>query len=120
VKTIIKLIVVALLANALWRVGNAYATFYKFKDSVTEAAAQGESTEDELRQKIVELASTYDLPLDANDVTVTREVHHTSVRGSYKQAVAMLPGFEYQWPFTIDLDAYPIAPPTRRGDLIKP
>ena len=119
-KTILKLIVVAILANALWRVGTAYAAFYKFKDSVTEAASQGESTEEELRQKIVELASTYDLPLTADDVTVTRDVHHTAIRGSYKQRVAMFPGFDYQWPFNIDLDAYPIAPPTRRGDLIKP
>ena len=116
-KTIIKLIVVAVLANALWHVGTAYAGFYKFKDSVSEAASQGESTE---AQKIVELASTYDLPLAADDFTVTREVHHTAIRGSYKQRVAMFPGFEYQWPFNIDLDAYPIAPPTRRGDLIKP
>ena len=113
-KTILKLIVVAILANALWRVGTAYAAFYKFKDS------QGESTEEELRQKIVELASTYDLPIRADDVTVVREVHHTAIHGSYKQGVAMFPGFEYQWPFSIDLDAYPIAPPTRRGDLIKP
>ena len=47
-------------------------------------------------------------------------MHHTAIHGSYKQGVAMFPGFEYQWPFSIDLDAYPIAPPTRRGDLIKP
>jgi hypothetical protein len=120
VKTIIKLIVVAILANALWRVGTAYTAFYKFKDAVTEAASQGESTEEELRQKIVELASTYDLPRAAEDVTVTRDVHHTAIRGAYKQGIAMFPGFEYQWPFNIDLDAYPIAPPTRRDDLIKP
>jgi hypothetical protein len=120
VKTIIKLIVVAILANALWRVGTAYTAFYKFKDAVTDAASLGESTEEELRQKIVELASTYDLPLTAEDVTVTRDVHHTAIRGSYTQGIAMFPGFEYQWPFNIDLDAYPIAPPTRRGDLIKP
>ena len=119
-KTILKLIVVAILANALWHVGTAYAAFYKFKDSVTEAASQGESTEEELRQKIVELASTYDVPVRADDLTVVREVHHTSIHGSYKQGVAMFPGFEYQWPFSLDLDAYPIAPPTRRGDLIKP
>jgi hypothetical protein len=120
VKTILKLIVVAILANALWHVGTAYAAFYKFKDSVSEAASQGESTEEELSQKIVELASTYDLPLAADDFTVTRDVHHTAIRGSYKQRVAMFPGFDYQWPFNIDLDAYPIAAPTRRGDLIKP
>ena len=119
-KTLIKLIVVALLANALWRVGTAYTAFYRFKDSVTEAATLGEGTEEELRQKIAELASTHDLPLTPDDITVTREVHHTSVRGSFKKPVYVLPGVEYQWPFNVDVDAYPITQPIRRGDLIKP
>ena len=60
------------------------------------------------------------MPLTANDVTVTREVNLTSIRGSYKKPASVFPGFEYPWPFTMDLDAYPITPPTRRGDLIKP
>ena len=33
-KTLLKLVIVALLANALWRIGSAYATFYKFTDAV--------------------------------------------------------------------------------------
>jgi hypothetical protein len=120
VKAIFKLIVIALLANALWRVGSAYTTFYKFKDSVYAAAMQEGSTEGELRQKIVELASTYDLPLADEDLTVTHDPHHTAVEGSYKAPVAILPGYDYPWPFHVDVDAYPIAPPTRRGDLLKP
>jgi hypothetical protein len=113
VKTLIKLIVVALLANALWRTAAAYATFYKFKDSVYEAAMQGNS-ETDLRQKVVELARTYDLPLAAEDLTVTREAQHVSVQGAYTRPVAVLPGYEYQWPFTVDVDAYVIAAPVRR------
>jgi hypothetical protein len=113
VKTLIKLIVVALVANALWRAGSAYATFYKFKDSIYEAAMQG-STEADLRQKVVDLARTYDLPLTADDLTVTREVQHVSVKTSYTSPVAILPGYEYQWPFSVDVDAYVIAAPVRR------
>ena len=105
-KTLLKLIVVALIANALWRTGSAYATFYKFKDAVSEAAIQEGNTEEDLKQKIVELAQTYDLPLTASALAVSR--------------VAILPGYEYPWPFTVDIDAYPIAAPTRRGDLLKP
>jgi hypothetical protein len=120
VKTLVKLIVVALFANALWRVGSTYATFYKFKDSVTEAATQEGTAEDDLRRKIVELARTYDVPLTAPAITITREAQHTSVQASYTKPVAVLPGYEYPWPFTVDIDAYPIVTPTRRGDLIKP
>jgi hypothetical protein len=104
VKTLTKLIVVALIANALWRAGSAYTTFYRFKDSIYEAAMQG-TTEADLKQKVVELAHTYDLPLTAEDLTVTREVQHVSVKTSYTSPVAVLPGYEYQWPFTVDVDA---------------
>lgn len=119
-KTLVKLIVVALIANALWQVGSTYATFYRFKDSVTEAAAQQVTTVDDLRQKIVELAQTYDVPLTADALTITREAQHTSVQASYAKPVAVLPGYEYRWPFAIDIDAYPTAAPARRGDPIKP
>ena len=119
-KTLLKLIVVALIAHALWRTGSAYATFYKFKDSVSEAAMQEGNTEEDLKQKIVELAQTYDLPLTASALTVSREAHHTTVQASFTKPVAIRPGYEYPWPFTVDIDAYPIAAPTRRGDLLKP
>ena len=112
-KTLLKLIVVALIANALWRAGSAYTTVYRFKDSIYEAAMQG-TTEADLKQKVVELAHTYDLPLTAEDLTVTREVQHVSVKTSYTSPVAVLPGYEYQWPFTVDVDAYVIAAPVRR------
>ena len=112
-KTLIKLIVVALIANALWRVATAYTTFYRFKDSINEAAMQG-TTEADLKQKVVELARTYDLPVTAEDLTVTRDVQHVSVKTSYTSPVAVLPGYEYPWPFTVDVDAYVIAAPVRR------
>jgi hypothetical protein len=120
VKALLKLIVVALIANALWRTGSAYATFYKFKDSIYDAAMQEGSSEEDLKQKIVELARTYDLPLTASALTVSREAHHTAVQAAYTKPVAILPGYEYSWPFTVDINAYVIAPPTRRGDLLKP
>ena len=119
-KVLVKLIIVVLLANGLWRVGSAYMTFYRFKDSVTAAASETNGTEEELRQKVAELATTYDLPLTADDITVTRAPNHTSVQGSFKKAVMLVPGFDYEWPFSVEIDAYPIVPPTRRGDLIKP
>ena len=112
-KAILKLIVVVLIANALWRIGSAYTSFYKFKDSVRAAAMDEGKSEDDLRQKIVELASTYDVPLTAEAITIRREPHHTAVEGSYTTPVAVLPGYEYQWPFSLDIDAYPITPPTR-------
>ena len=99
----------ALIANALWRVGTAYAAFYRFKDSVTEAASQDERTDDELRQQIVELASTYDLPLRADDVTVDpRGAPHRDRRIVHAARWPCSRAIEYPWPFNVDVDAYAI------------
>jgi hypothetical protein len=120
VKTLLKLVIVALLANALWRVGSAYATFYKFTDAINGAATEPGRTDEQLKDRIVELAGNYDVPLDADAVTIVRAENHTRVDAAYKKRVAVLPGYEYAWPFTISVDAYVIVPPTRRKDLVSP
>jgi hypothetical protein len=120
VKTVLKLIVVVLMINALWRLGAAYVSFYEFKDSVRLAAmAQGQS-DDILRQKILELASTYGVPLAEDDIAIRRDQHHTYVETSYKAVVAVLPGYKYEWPFKVDVDAYVIVPPDESRDLARP
>ena len=111
-KAILKLIVVVLVANALWRVGSAYVSFYRFKDSVRAAAMDQRQSEYRLRQKILELASMYDVPLTEEAITIRREQRHTFVEGSYVTPVAVLPGYEYQWPFSMAVDAYVVAPPS--------
>jgi len=115
-KTVLKLIVVGLMLNALWRLGSAYVSFYEFKDSV-RIAALGSKSDDVLRQRILELASTYDLPVAEEDIIIRREEHHTYVESPYTAAVPVLPGYKYQWPFKVDVDAYVIVPPT---DLVRP
>jgi hypothetical protein len=110
VKTIVKLIVVALMANALWHVANVYLSFYRFQDAVTSAALQRRSDED-LRDKVVALAASYDVPLNADDITIRHEDQHTVVEGTYKRPIPVLPGYEYPWPFTMSVDVLSIAPP---------
>jgi hypothetical protein len=120
VKTIIKLAIVALLANAVWRVGSAYISFYKFKDAVSELAlhSKGKSV-DEIKSKVLELAEMYDEPVDADDVSVRREDPHTIVEGSYKKPVLLAPGFEYAWPFTLSVNEM-VMNPTKLSDLNNP
>ena len=84
IKLFIKLALAALIANAAWRVGSAYMTFYKFQDAVSEASQfSGQKSEDELHQRVLELASDYDVPLASNAVTVRRENQHTVIDGTY-------------------------------------
>jgi hypothetical protein len=111
IRLIVKLAIAGLIANASWRAGSAYLSFYRFRDAVAETAqySKGKS-EDELLQRILELASNYDVPLAEDAVTVWRQDDHTLVDGSYTQPVDVVPGFRYRWPFTFSIDTFTIIP----------
>jgi hypothetical protein len=105
IKLILKLAVVALLANATWRVGSAYVAHYKFEDAVQQSALfRGNKGDDLLRQRIFELASDFDIPVTDNDVTLTTQEHRTIVEGSYTRIIEVVPGYKYPWEFTFHVD----------------
>lgn len=112
-KLLIKLTLAALLANAAWRLGSAYLTFYRFKDAVVETAQFGaDQTDTELQQRVIGLASQYDIPLPDDGFSVRRDDrHHTYIDGSYMQPVDLLPGYRYAWPFTWHVDVFTVKPP---------
>ena len=121
-KLIIKLAITALLANALFRVGTEYLVYYKFRDSVREAAAFRAKNDDELGQRIMEIAETYDVPLAADGFSLKRDHREAFVQGSYVKPIELAPGFPYQWRFDFEIQAYvsnvallPGAPPPKRA-----
>jgi hypothetical protein len=104
-RTLLKLVVVALIANAVWHLFGAYYPNYKFQDAVEYAAQNGASlTQEQLRDKVVELASQFDVPLTAEQVNVARQNTHTTVDLSYKRQIELVPGFKPEWPFSIHVD----------------
>ncbi len=107
IKTLLKLAIAALLANAAWRVGSAYLSFYKFKDAVTETTQfDSERSDEQLQQRILELASQYDVPLAADGFTVRRRDYHTIVDGSYNQKIEIVPGYLHSWSFSFHTDTF--------------
>jgi len=120
IKSIVKVLIAVMLANALWRVASAYISYYKFKDAVTEVAiySSGKTTE-QLRDKVMELAAMYDEPLAAEAVDIRLEEHHTYIDGTYTKPVVLLPGYVYQWPFALNVDGFVVVPP-KFGDLANP
>jgi hypothetical protein len=112
IKLAIKLAIVALLANATWRVGSAYATHYRFTDAV-QATTQfrGQRTDEQIHDRIIDLASQYDVPVSGDSLTVKRDANsHTIVDGSYAKPIDLAPGFTYRWPFTIHVDTFAYGP----------
>ena len=110
-RLLLKLVIAALIANAVWRAGSAYLTFYRFKDAVTEAAQYSKvKSPDDLRQRILDLASDYGVQLAEGEVTVRLQDNHTLIDASYTQGVDLFPGFRYQWPFSFNIDSLGIIP----------
>lgn len=120
IKSIIKVLVAVLIANALWRVSSAYITHYRFNDAVTELAKHAVGkTDAQLKDKVMELAATYDEPVDADALAIRQEEHHTYVETKYVKPIALVPGYEYQWPFALKVDGFVIIPP-RPDELTNP
>jgi hypothetical protein len=120
IKSLVKVLVAVLIANALWRVSSAYITHYRFNDAVDELATHAVGkTDAQLKDKVMELAATYDEPVDPDALTIRQEEHHTYVETKYTKPVLLFPGYEYQWPFSINVDGFLIIP-ARPGDLVNP
>jgi len=119
-KSLIKIVLAVLVANALWRASTAYISYYRFRDSVSELALHTAGRNDsQLKDRIMELASMYDEPVDPEALDIRHEDNHLVIQTDYKKPVALLPGYEYQWPFVVNVDAFVIVP-TRLSDLTNP
>ena len=108
IRLILKLVVAALIASAVWRVGSAYIVFYKFQDAVREAVVFEIKGDSDLREKIGALAEEFDVPVDAgNDdaVKIVRQGRHISIHGSYVQPIELLPTYLYPWNFSWNVEA---------------
>ena len=104
-KLLIKLAITALLANAAFRLGTEYLTHYKFRDSVREAATYRSGSDDELRQRVVETAAAYGIPLAEEAFTIRRETGLALIQGSYTKPIELVPGFPYAWRFDWAIEA---------------
>ena len=107
IKLIIKLVIAAVIANAAWRLGTNYASFYKFKDAVYQTTQYGPARSDvELRGRVLELAAQYNVPLDEEGFTIERRENHTIVDGAYTVPIEFFPGVRRDWPFVFTVDTF--------------
>lgn len=113
IRSLIKLALVALLANAAWRVGSAYAGYLRFTDAVQQLTHyRGDKTDAEIHDRIFTLASQYDIAVTDDTLTIQREENRTIVDGAYTKPIEFLPRLVYDWPFTVHIDT-PIVDPLK-------
>ena len=105
IRTLIKLAVVALVANATWHAFGAFSPHYKLRDAVQYAAQhRSEMTDAALRDKILDLASRFDVPLTEDDVRVKHDAQQTVVDVSYMRLIELAPGLARRWPFSMHVE----------------
>ena len=102
VRTLVKLVIVALLLNALYRFGTAYYDHYQFQDAVQELAQFGENTAPaDLKGQILELAATRGIPIEGESLSVTRERRRITVDGDYTRDLVLFPNYSKPWAFNV-------------------
>ena len=110
IRTLVKLALAALIANAVWRVGSEYVTDFKFRDAVRETAIFKARSDEELRAKIGALASQFDVPIDEDSLTIDHQNNHLIITGGYEKPIELLPGYQYPWHFSWTIDAELVQP----------
>ncbi len=103
-KLLVRLAVVALLANAAVRIGSEYITHIRFRDAVRDAAMFKAKNDTELMARIAGLAEQYEVPLDLDNVAIERDQRTVNIEGWYDKPIEVLPTYQYPWHFGLSLE----------------
>ena len=113
-KTIIQLLIVALVVHASARGGMASWKYIKFKDAVEqEARFAGDETASVLKARILDLAAVHDVELDPADVEVHKDGTFTTVSAAYIEYIELVPRFyTREQLFEFEVSVHPVRPLT--------
>ena len=105
-KTIIKLVIAIVIANAAIRVGLVAAKYYQLKDQTQELLTfSANATPNELQNQLIAKAEALGVPIVPDDITVTRDGLRTVANIAYSQSVEVFPNYKYRIKFHFTADA---------------
>jgi hypothetical protein len=115
IKLLLKLAIVALLANAAYHIGSEYLTYIRFRDAIRDAAMFKARNDAELLVRIMDLANHYEVPLEEEHVSIERAERKVNVEGWYDKPIEIAPNYRYPWHFGLSLEvltptASPVTP----------
>ena len=109
-KTLIKLLIAAVIVNSVYRCGSVALKYYQFKDQVQQMVLFGQSeTAPQLTSQILEEAKKRSVPLDDEGLTVSRQGARTVADVSYSENVEVFPRYLYPVTFSFSAEAFGIA-----------
>jgi hypothetical protein len=109
-KTIVKLVIAALILHATWRAGTVYLRYYEFRDDVQQIAQfAGRQSDGELTSKVLEAARERGIPLEPGAASVRRQNNHLQIDAVYTEQIELLPRYFYPWQFNMNVDVLTIS-----------
>ena len=109
-KTLIKLLIAALVLHACWRGGTVFYRYYNFKDGAHNAALFGaQKSEDELHGILMQLAGENNVPIKPENLKIRKVPNHTYIDTFYTERIEVVPTFFYPWEFKVNLDVFVIS-----------
>jgi len=100
IKTLFKLVVVLLVAHALFRFVPPYWNHNQFESEVKERAVTWASlTELQVRDRVFEMARARDLPVAPENIAARWDKDYLFVDVEYPRDIELLPTWKYEWTF---------------------
>jgi hypothetical protein len=113
VRTVVKLAIAALVVHAVWKVSPVYLDYVKFRDELTETARRtGARRENEILERVMEVATSMEIPVTREAVRVRKDRDHTFIDATYTENLELLPRVTYPWTINISVDGWTVKPVT--------
>jgi hypothetical protein len=107
IKTVIKLVIAALVVHACWRSANVVLRYSNFKDAVHEMVLFSTmKSDDQLQTRVLELAQQYEVPVQPENVMVRRDGNRTQVNAVYTDQIELLPTKFFPWEFKVNVETF--------------
>ncbi len=105
--TLIRLLIAALVINAVARAGAVWWRYYQFKDDTEQTIRfGGAESPGDLQARILEKAATYQIPIAPEAIDVQREGTRTTATASYDQPVELAPGYRRPLHLSFSVEAF--------------
>ena len=110
-KTILKLLLAAILLNATARGVKAAWDYYELKDATSQFLTFGDqASTSSLHGHILDKATELRLPLASQNISVHRQGVRTWAKADYIQTIEFFPNYPYPVKFSFQVDTYSLNP----------
>ena len=113
-KTILQLLIAALIANAAARAGLATWRYYQFKDAAAnEARFAGKETLATIHQRILRVAEKQGIAILPADLEIVKDGTETTISALYGEEIELVPRlFKREFLFEFEVSVQPVRPLT--------